>query len=696
MRIGGLASGMDVDKLVNDLMKAERLPVQKMEQDKTWLTWKRDSYREMNTLLLNFRSELTNMKMSTTFRARTTSSTNSDFVTATASSSASLSSYNVSGVSKLATAATQVNNDKAFTDPSTVDTSKSLSELQSDFFYGSSNFDWQYGSVKEKSISVNTKDTKVFSLEDTDIKDDPSAMSVKVGNKFYEVFTETTVPKDASGNHVLNDDQVLIDTETGTLTFNKALDENAEIKVKYTGDLQIDKLKTREDGKIQLSNQHINQNAAAQNQVAITIDGKEYITDGKNIVDKNDSTNIIGEIDYENGTLSLNPDKIEKGLDVEVKYQYQYTSFRVGSYTEDGFKDEVFNSKASTSFDALVSEVNGADNGVNLFYDEVTGQMTLTRTETGNFRGSEFDSTAPTEDYNGHEIVVSGQFATHQMRFNVAKETGGTDAHFTLNGLDTSRHSNSFEVSGVTFNLKQVFSNKDVKISINNDSEAVFENIKGFVEKYNELIDKVNEKVQEDRYRDYRPLTEKQREEMSDSQQELWEEKAKSGLLKGDDLLSGALNDMRRDFYTPVNNGEISSMYQQLTSIGIETTENYLEGGKLEINESKLKEAIQDDPESVEKLFDGGSDSSYGQKGILHRLYESVNETMDVIKGKAIDSDHTMGERIDDLDDRIDVFEDRLVQIEDRYWRQFTAMEQAIQRLNSQSQFITQQFSGGM
>ncbi|WP_404454403.1 flagellar filament capping protein FliD [Virgibacillus necropolis] len=694
MRIGGLASGMDIDKLVNDLMKAERMPVQKMEQDKTWLTWKRDAYREMNTLLLNFRSELTDMKMSTTFRARTTSSTNSDFVTATASSSASLSSYNVSGVSKLATAATQVNNDKAFTDPSTVDTSKSLFELKSDFVYGS--FDWQYGSVKEKSISVNTKDTKVFSLGDTDIKDDPSAMSVKVGNKFYEVFTESTVPKDGSGNYVLNDDQVLIDTETGTLTFNKALDVNAEIKVKYTGDLQIDKLKTREDGKIQLSNQHINQNAALENQVAITIDGKAYITDGTNIVDKNDSTNIIGTIDYQNGTLSLNPEKIEKGLDVEVKYQYQYTSFRVGSYTEDGFKNEVFNIEASTSFDALVSEVNEADNGVNLFYDEVTGQMTLTRTETGNFRGSEFDPKATTEDYNGHEIVVSGQFATHQMRFNVAKETGGTDAHFTLNGLDTSRHSNSFEVSGVTFNLKQVFSDKDVKISINNDSEAVFENIKDFVEKYNELIDKVNEKLQEDRHRDYRPLTEKQREELSDRQQELWEEKAKSGLLKGDDLLSGALNDMRRDFYTPVNNGEISSMYQQLTSIGIETTENYLEGGKLEIDESKLKEAIQDNPEAVEKLFDGGSDSSYGQKGILHRLYQSVNETMDVIKGKAIDSDHTMGKRIDDLDDRIDVFENRLVQIEDRYWRQFTAMEQAIQRLNSQSMFISQQFSGGM
>ena len=75
MRIGGLASGMDIDSIVADLMKAERMPLDKLKQKKQVLEWQRDDYRSMNTLLLDFRSELTQMKLSSKYRARTTTST---------------------------------------------------------------------------------------------------------------------------------------------------------------------------------------------------------------------------------------------------------------------------------------------------------------------------------------------------------------------------------------------------------------------------------------------------------------------------------------------------------------------------------------------------------------------------------------------------------------------------------------------
>ena len=52
MRIGGLASGMDIDQLVGDLMKAERMPLDKLTQKKQYLEWQRDDYREMNKSLL--------------------------------------------------------------------------------------------------------------------------------------------------------------------------------------------------------------------------------------------------------------------------------------------------------------------------------------------------------------------------------------------------------------------------------------------------------------------------------------------------------------------------------------------------------------------------------------------------------------------------------------------------------------------
>src|SRR3954453_16997638 len=101
LRIGGLASGMDIDSIVKNLMTAERMPLDKLKQKKQVLEWQRDDYRSMNTLLLNFRTELTNMKLTTKYRARTTTSTNEAQVTATASSAASQSSYSISNVTQL-------------------------------------------------------------------------------------------------------------------------------------------------------------------------------------------------------------------------------------------------------------------------------------------------------------------------------------------------------------------------------------------------------------------------------------------------------------------------------------------------------------------------------------------------------------------------------------------------------------------
>ena len=114
-----------------------------------------------------------------------------------------------------------------------------------------------------------------------------------------------------------------------------------------------------------------------------------------------------------------------------------------------------------------------------------------------------------------------------------------------------------------------------------------------------------------------------------------------------------------------------------------------------------MKEAINNNPEAVEALFRSGGDSSLeSEKGIIHRLYESVNGTMDKLKERAGNSfstneQFTLGKNLKSVDNQIDRFEDRLKQIEDRYWRQFTAMEKAIQQSNSQSMYMMQQFSGG-
>ncbi|WP_052737996.1 flagellar filament capping protein FliD [Bacillus sp. SA1-12] len=90
-------------------------------------------------------------------------------------------------------------------------------------------------------------------------------------------------------------------------------------------------------------------------------------------------------------------------------------------------------------------------------------------------------------------------------------------------------------------------------------------------------------------------------------------------------MLSSLLSKIRTDFFSPVSGAEIDSNYKQLSSIGITTTSDYLEGGKLVINEDEVRKAIESNPEAVEKLFTSNGSSS-NEQGILNRLYDSLTK----------------------------------------------------------------------
>lgn len=591
VRIGGLASGMDIDSLVADLMKAERMPLDKLKQNKQTLEWQRDDYREMNSLLFSFRNATFDMKLTSNYRARATNSSNSDKVTATATSSASQSSYSISKVDQLATAATKVNASgisKVTTDK--IDPSKSLYEMKDKFGAGDQ-FTWKTGTVKSQTISVPS-DGSSFKLDGTSLVNLDTDAVIKVDGKALEVVTDLAN---------LGAGKVHVNTD-GTLTFGDSIKKGSTIKADYVID-------------------------SAEN----------------------------------------------------------YMSFNMGTHTSKGQVNESFLVQGTESLNSVFSKINSSELGVTAFYDSFTDQVTLTRKETGNFNAA------------GEEIVTSNGFLNGVLKFSGVTETGGNNAKFTINGLDTERTSNTFEMSGVTFTLKDSFTAADPAVSINvtNDTTAVFDNIKKYVTLYNETIAKIQAKTDETRYRDYQPLSDEERESLTDKQQEQWDEKAQSGLLRKDSILTGALSQMRSDFYSTLS-ASTDSQFTHLSSIGITTTSNYREGGKLLIDEAKLKKAIEENPEDVEKLFTSSGATS-GEKGIITNLYDNLKTTMDKLNAKAGTSSSTsqqftIGRNLSSIDNQIIRFEDRLTQVEDRYWAQFTAMEKAIQRSNDQMSYLMQQF----
>lgn len=680
-RISGFASGMDIDSIVSDMLKAQRAPLNKLLQKKQVLEWQRDDYRTMNTLLLNFRTnELTNMRLTTNYRAKSVGSSDESKVTATATSSANQASYSISKVSQLASAEVWVNAGSIAKTGEILDTTKSLYNEGSKLQKG--NVTWKEGAVLTETFKAEST-KKDFVIKDAaNIKANQLASwSVKVNGKSYQVVTDSAA---------LADGKVLVEGN-GKLTFNNEIAANSEIKVDYIGKKKTERVAVTPDGTVNLSQVGLtntsiklittNKETGEEKETSYTVLANGQIED--------EDSNVIGSINNETGVISFTKDARKSddkfSYSLEVDYSHKFTNISLISNTSSGKQYEKILITGADSINSTIRKVNDSKVGVSMFYDSAKNQMTLTRTETGRYSSGD----------NVNDLEIYGNLLTNTFRFGESnvKPIPGQNAEFTINGLSTNRNSNTFTIDGVTFTLKQTFeaTNTPVTIGVSNDNTKIYDNIKGFIDKYNELIETIQKKTNETRNKSYQPLTDDEREGLSDKQQEKWEEIAKTGLLRRDSILTGALSQMRTNFYSTVNNNEISSAYNQLAKIGINTSANYLDGGKLVIDEAKLKAAIEADPNSVEQLF-------RGEHGIVQKLTETVNSTMDKLKVKAGNSfstndNFTIGKELNNIAKRQESFEDRLEQLEKRYWAQFTAMEQAIQKANSQSANLMQFFS---
>ena len=512
MRVGGLATGMDIDAIVKKLMTAERIPLDKMQQDKTMLEWKRDAFRNMNKKLSELDQMMLDMKLSHTYNSKTISSSQENAITATGTSSASNGTYEIQ-VNRLASSA--------------INRSKS-----------------GIGEGIDPDLSLGSQEDKFTNV-------------VEYGT--FEFFT---------------------------------FDENGK----------------------------------------------------------------------------------------EIQHEFEVNK-------EDSLND-------------VLKRITDADNNVRAFYDSQSQKVVLETDRTGNYNQS--------DKYLGAEIGFNGQtnstFFTNTLQIKNGKqengewlkeEIGGENAKFTYNGLlELESKRNNYTLNGITFEFKDTTNGK-VSLTVNNDVDAAFESIMKFVDKYNEVVETLNESQREEKYRDYPPLTDEQKKEMSEDEIDLWEGRAKSGLLRGESVLSSGLFSMRQSWYSNVETG---GAFTSLTQIGIETSKDYMDGGKLVVNENDLKEALREDPAAVQKLFSNSEEGA--SRGLVNRLEDSLETTINRISERAGNDmnstleTYTIGKRMKDLNEQISAFEDRLVQRENRYWSQFTAMESAISRMNMQSAQLMSQFGG--
>lgn len=412
------------------------------------------------------------------------------------------------------------------------------------------------------------------------------------------------------------------------------------------------------------------------------------------------------------GSIRDNIDKlIPDGPDAEAKRAQFLNSLETDGLVINGVK--ISGVTADTSIQGMIDKINtNKDVGVKASYLSSTNQFVLISSETG----------------SGREIQLEGASADI---FGAVKDAAGnyTDGNFEMgknaqvlvsygNGISTmiESSSNTFDLEGLRVTVSQEFGNvtqdasgvwnsdrsKAVTFSAKADVDGVTETVKKFIEEYNEMIKEINTQVTTRPDKSYGPLTEEQKDEMSDKSIENWEKKAKQGLLYNDATMRALSLDMQGVLTNLMANG---ANYKDLEEMGITISDDYLDGGTITFDEAKFKAAMTSDPEKVSDVFTGGGDIKKGLASIIedtltpyatkyaNRNGNSYGRLIEEAGSEKIPLSIMNNQIYKDLKEMqsvLDTLNARLASEQDRYISQFTTMETLINQMNSQASYLAQ------
>lgn len=295
-----------------------------------------------------------------------------------------------------------------------------------------------------------------------------------------------------------------------------------------------------------------------------------------------------------------------------------------------------------------------------------------------------------------HDITESTSYNTD------AKKIDGQDAIIKLNGIEYQSASSSFSINGLSITAQAVTGDGDdnaITITTATDTQGIYDKVKDFLTQYNALINEITSLYNADSAKGYEPLTDDEKDAMSDTEIEKWEEKIKSSLLRRDDSLESIMNAMTSSMSKGIN---VGGKTYYLSSFGIKTlgylnapeNEQYayhIDGDEDDTstsgNTDKLMAAITSDPDTVIEFM----------QGLANNLYTAIGDKM---KSTTLSSvykvynDKEMASEYSDYTDLIKKWEEKLQSQEDYYYEKFSAMETALSKLNSQTSSLTSLFGG--
>lgn len=370
---------------------------------------------------------------------------------------------------------------------------------------------------------------------------------------------------------------------------------------------------------------------------------------------------------------------------------------------------------ATDTIEEFVDKINDANTGAQFSFNPKSNRFVLESDKTGTVNNVDFsDSADATLVFDALGFAdVAGDGST-----TAAYRQSGENAIISIDGETIVKADNTFELEGVKYTLNKEYTGVDIdpiKVTLKNNTDEIADKIKGFVEDYNTLIAALHTIVDEEKNDDYEPLTDEQRSALSEDQIEDWETEAKKGILRRESNITRMLDEMRTAFYESVEGSNIS-----LADIGITTSSNYKDHGKLVVDDEKLLNALENDFDDVVTLFTQESDKQYLEKGtaseryaengLMQRLDDIISNQIrttrdtDGNKGYLIEKagvtgdssvvNNTLSKQLLAYDDRLETILDLLSDKEERYYLEFASMESALAQLQNQAASLTSTLGG--
>lgn len=728
IRLSGLTSGMDTDAIVQELVSAYSLKTEKYEKQQTKLTWKQDAWKSLNTKIYSLYTNVSNMRMAGTYNLRKTTVSDNTKATVTANSDA------VTGTQKLnilQTAQASYITGGKLGDDVTADTKMSALGYTG----GNTSFKVEADDGTKHEIKI-TKATTVKEVIDQ-LKEAGLNASFDANNK--RIFISAKESGKANDFNLYGEDQEGRDA-LSMLGLNTALttkDADGNVifteagKAKYQDGYNL-YMKAANAGmsvRDYMDSQIAAYNSLKTNYNSLKINAQDYeadITEYDTLVARRDARIAFETVDSAVRAANVSEDVTEEklyNLMTKLPADEEVTAEKIRELDssiseEDAAKlADVFN---SGNYDTEIAQVTGdgllektsADltaeiDGIDI--EEIKANLETTRTQmaelNNQMQAHEYGSMIRTAA-NEEELTASVQKLVNEAEeayavyTSVASASGsavkitGQDAIIELNGARFESSTNSFSINGLSINAQAETKDGPITITTNVDTQGIYDKIKDFLTEYNNVINEMTKLYNADSASDYEPLTDEEKEAMSEEQIEKWEDKIKNSLLRRD----GSLNSVMSAMINSMNQSyEVNGERLSLGSFGISTlgflnsAENeqyayHIDGDEDDENTSgkkdKLRTAIEEDPD---KLMD------FMQK-LMSNLYENIDAKMkstELSSAYKVYNDKEMDKEATRIEQMIAKWEEKISDKEEYYYDKFSQMEVALSKLQSQTSSIS-------